>query len=246
MFGFTVELILILVTLAAAVLGTVSNPSRSLKAAIIGLAVVTSVGTVVTLLETNRAAERNARSITALVQAIDPPEYFNHDMVRAMRPLLEGTGMFVGGASLQENGERVLFLNKDDGSDDLAGVLFLSRRQLEPVFYAYALQEDLTEPLRAHLATRWTDCDVHRDDCLYELRRIAQEAFDVSPFNVSQSSAEMADDLSFTLVSDAVWRGEPVTVSLDGAFVRSLYGLDPATRGLRILEAAQTVLIDQL
>lgn len=247
MFGFAVELVLILVTLLAAIAGTVSKQSRALKGGIIGLAVLTSVGTIFTVWDSQQEAERNARSITALVQAVDPPEYFAHDLVRAMGPLLEGSGQFVSGQNIMpDRGERLLFLAENDGSDELAGVLFFSRRQMEPIYYAYAVEEDLVVPLRAHLATRWTDCTVHWNACLLELGGIAREAMDLAPLPVEQTSAGMSEDMAFSLVSDVVWDEQPLTITLDGVFVQSLYGLDPAERGLRILEAAQASLIGQL
>ncbi|MFK7944341.1 MAG: hypothetical protein AB8B85_15705 [Paracoccaceae bacterium] len=247
MFGFAVELILILITLLAAVAGTVGNPSRPLKMGIIGLAVLTSVGSVVTFLDAERRAERNARSITALVQAIDPPEYFAHDLVAAVNPLLDGSGQYVSGQTVMaDTGERTLILSDTGSTEALAGVIFFSRKKMVPIYYAYAVDEDLSVPLRAHMSSRWTDCHDHWNECLVELRGISREAWDLAPIVVESATANLTTDLTFTLTSDETWRGVPLTITLLPELVSSLQGLDPAVRGLRILEAAQASLVDQL
>ncbi len=69
-----VKFILIFVTLAVAMAGTVSNPSRRSKTIIIVIAFVTSIGIVLKTGSTANENEMNKKLIVSLVQASTPPE----------------------------------------------------------------------------------------------------------------------------------------------------------------------------
>ena len=244
-----VELILILITLLAAIAGTISSPSGRIKAIIIGLAVIASIGTIVKTLDAARKSKINENLIASLVHASNPPEYFSHDLVKFIAPLLEKSGHFVSGQTVfKDSGERILILGKsEDNPDNPSGVLFLSRRQMNPIFYEYAIEGDMTKPLSNHLNQQWTDCSDHWNACFAELWGIGKLAMEIAPINVEETTAEMTQDpLSFSLVSSETYRDRPIRIELEKEFIESLYRLSPAERGLKILTAGQLEIADQL
>ena len=243
-----VEFTLVLVTLVAAIVGTISNPSGRVKAGIIGLAVIASIGTYYKVLDTARKNDINEKLIITLVQASSQPEYFSHDLVKFINPLLEETGQVVSNQIVSEkSSERLLILKKESSDDsDISGVLFFSRKQMNPIFYEYAIEGDMTKPLREHLNQSWTNCDVHWNECFNELRGVGTQATEISPIKVDEYTAGLTTDLSFSLVSSETFRGTPIRIQLDRAFITDLYGLTPSERGVRILIEAQKQVIDQL
>ena len=240
-----VDVILVLITLFAAIVGTVANPSHRVKAAIIGCAAMASVGTIIKTIDNARQDQINRRLIVTLVQATNLPEYFSHELVTFINPLLDKTGQFVSGQTVRDSGERVLVLKKD-GEGDITGALFLSRKQMNPVLYEYAVEGDVANPLRSHLSHSWSDCVDHRNECLEELSAISKLAMDIAPIDVQETTAAMTDGLSFSLTSSEAFRGSPIRIELDKAFIETLYGLRPDQRGVRILNAAEARVIDQL
>ena len=242
-----IDIVLILVTFMAVVAGTVSNPSRRVKAAIISLAIVTSIGTAVKTLDSASKNEINARLIGTLVQASNPPEYFTHELVRALGPLFEETGQYISGQTVyEETSERIITLS-DFGNDEyVGGILFLSHKQMNPIFYEYAVDGDLTKPVADHLDTQWTDCNEHWTDCILELRGISKHAMEVAPIDVYETTAAMKADLTFSLESSELFGGRPIRIELDRKFIESLYGLAPSERGAKILDAGHEAIIDQL
>ena len=237
-----VELILILVTLFTAIAGTISNPSGRIKMAIIGLAVLASIGTFVKTLNTVRENEINKRLIVTLVQASNIPTYFAHDLVVEVGSLLkkEKTGQFVSRQIVYEDsGERILVLEKSENHAGVSGVLFFSRKQMNPIFYEYAIAGDLAKQLRVHMEKRWTDCNDHRTECLQELNAIGRLATEILPVAVNDEfSAGMNDDLSFRLIGSYA-QGGPICFELDGEFIKTLYQLPPSERGAKLLSTAQ-------
>lgn len=246
-----IELILVLVTLSAAIAGTVSNPSRRTKMAIIGLAILTSIGTFVKTSETSRKNKINEKLIVTLIQASNIPIYFSHDLVVAMGALLEKTGQFVSRQIVSEDsGERILVLEKSEGGSDedgseISGVLFFSHRQMNPIFYDYAIGGDLAKPLREHMNQRWTDCDDDdRAACLEELNAIGRFAANqIAPIVINESSASLEEDLPFRLVGLDAPPDFPICFELSRTFIETLYQLPPSERGMKILFAVQEEII---
>ena len=246
----TIELILILVTLFAAIAGTVSDSSKRTKIAIIGLAILTSIGTFVKTSETSRKNKINEKLIVTLIQASNIPIYFSHDLVVAMGALLEKTGQFVSRQILSEDsGERILVLENEGGSDEdgseVSGVLFFSHRQMNPIFYDYAIGGDLAKPLREHMNQRWTDCDDQdRTACLEELNAIGRYAANqIAPIVINESSASLEENLPFRLAGLDAPPDFPICFELSRTFIETLYQLPPSERGMKILFAAQEEII---
>ena len=242
----TVDLILVLVTLCAAIVGTATNPSRRIKIAIVGLAALTSVGTLIKAAESTNRDRINRRLIVALVQASNPPEHFSHDLVRALSPLLGESSQFVSQQIVDDDGERILVLATIDDGSEPSGILYFSPKQMNPVFYEYAVDGEIERPLKDHLNYSWTDCHEHWDECLAELSAIAHFAMDIAPIEVTGVTASMSDDMSFVLTSTNEWQGRPIEIAFDSVFIENLYGLSPSDRGLRILNAGQEQVIDGL
>ena len=73
----------------------------------------------------------------------------------------------------------------------------------------------------------------------YELAEIRKISINVALIQTTATTARInAEDLSFTLTSEGTFRGPPLTLKLDKAFIEELYTLPPSDRGLRILEKA--------
>lgn len=248
MTGIT-EFILISVTLVVAIIGTLSNQSKTVKGVIIGLAVVTSIGTSYKTVSTARENEVNKKLIASLVQASNPPEYFSHDLAKQFATLLEPTNLYVSEQKVfKETGEMILtFRNSESSPDEIAGVLYISKRDMNPIYYIYAIDGDIKKELAKKIDRKWTNCDVHWNDCVIELSAISSLAFKIAPIEINRTTASMdAETLSFTLESNAIYRGKPVTVVHERQLIESLYGLNPLERGKRILEAGQMYILNNL
>ena len=244
-----VEFILISVTLAAAVLGTVSSPSRKAKAALIGLAVVTSLATGYKAYDTARESRINKKLVIALVQASNPPQYFSHDLVEQLSPLLDEHDQYVAGQTVfEDSGERIFTL-KNEGSmlDSVTGVIYISKRNMNPIYYAYAIDGDVKRELNKVLKESWSSCNNHWNRCIQELAAISKIALEVAPIEVRETVSEMdSESLSFQLTSDQTFNGAPISIKFDRKFIESLYGLPASRRGIRILEEGQTYVISNL
>ena len=155
-----IEFILIFITLAVAVAGVVSNPSKQIKALIITLAFVASIGTVIKTVSTANENEINKKLIVSLVQASNPPQYFSHDLVKAINPFLENSHKFISEQTvLEDSGERILTIKDSSSStDDVTGVLYISKKSMNPIYYSYAIEGNISLPIKDLLNNKWTDC----------------------------------------------------------------------------------------
>ena len=242
-----VEYVLILVTLLAGVVGTVSNPSGRVKVLIISLAIVTSLGTVIKTLEAARKDRINEKLVVTLVQSSNPPEYFSHDLVKFINRILEKSGQLVSGQTVfEDRGERILTLANSADKTEISGILFFSRKQMNPIYYEYAIDGDLTTPLSTHLNQSWSDCTDHWDACFAELSAIGKLAMEIAPVEVAETTPELTEDLLFSLISSETYHGEPIRIELDKEFIESLYQLPPGKRGVEILMAGQQKIIGQI
>lgn len=97
---FTVEFILIAITLAMAVLGTFANPSSGTKLIIIALAILTSITTGYKTYSNAEESRINKRLIITLVQSSNQPAYFSHDIAKELSSVLENTNQYVSGLTL--------------------------------------------------------------------------------------------------------------------------------------------------
>ena len=191
--------------------------------------------------------EVNARLIGTLVQASHPPEYFSHDLVRVIGPLFENSGQVISGQTIfEDRRERILTLRRLDGDADVSGVLFLSRKRLNPIFYEYAVKGDMAKPVRDYLNERWTDCTEHWIECMTELSGISRFAMGIAPIEVNETTENMTEDLTFSLESSELYRGSPIRIEFEQRFIETLYGLPPSERGAKILFAGQEAIINQL
>ena len=135
------------------------------------------------LLHAAKRDEINERLIATLVQANEPPEYFSEYLVRFLEPILNERGQSVVEQRFGEKGTRFLWLKFKD-EDQVSGLLHFSRRQMEPVFYAWAAERDMTNPLRDHLGRSWTNCHEHWDESFLELKDISEFALALSPIDL--------------------------------------------------------------
>ena len=244
-----VEFILIFVTLATAVVGTATAANRNIKIALITLAVATSVGTLVQTVSTNRENEINKKLIVSLVQASNPPEYFSHDLVKAIDPLLDEKSLFVSGQTVfKDTGERILAIG--DGrtnTDELAGLLYISKKAMNPIYYAYAIDGDVGKPVSDLIGLKWVKCQDHWEECINELSAVSKIAMEIAPIEVVQTTATMdSNDLTFRLESGEHYAGRPIIVEFNKTFIESLYGIPAIERGRMILSQGQSYILDQL
>ncbi len=244
-----IEFILIAVTLIVAVMGVLSNPSNKIKGSIILLAVITSVGTVIKVTSTSKENEINKKLVVSLVQASNPPIYFSHDLVKIIAPLIKEDKLFVSGQTVfEETGERILTMKSIcSNSDNIAGVFYISKKAMNPVYYAYAIDGDIKQELNKLLKNKWTDCNSHWNDCINELSAISKLALEIAPIEVNETTSSMnSDSLVFSISSQNLFQEKPIKIILDKNFIEGLYGLSSVERGIRILEEGQSYVIDKL
>ena len=242
-----IEYFLILVTLLAVIVGVVFSPSRPVKAVIVCLAIASSVGTAIKTSGTAREAEINRKLVTTVVHASYPPEYFSHDLVKNIAPLLKESGQVVSRQLIDKgSGERILTLAKTEDDSEVSGVLFFSRNQLNPIVYQYVIGGDVAKPLSTHISQSWTDCHDHWNACFAEMLAISKFAMEIAPIGVEETTATFTEDLLFSVTSSETYRGAPIRIDLDKKFIGSLYGLPPDKRGARILAAGHQRVISKL
>ena len=248
-----IEIILIVATLLAAIIGTISNPSARVKAMIIGLAVVMSIGSVIEVQEAARRSEEAARKgkiderlIATLIHASNPPEYFSHEFVKAANRILENSDQFVTSQTVSEdNGERILTIKPEVDTEN-SGVLFFSRENMNPIYYEHVVGGDITNSISIHMDKSWSDCINQWNECFSELAALSKAAMEIAPITVYETAAQMNEDLTFSLSSAETYGGNHIRIEFDKAFIESLYQLPPGKRGLRILTTGQEQVIDQL
>jgi hypothetical protein len=246
--GF-IEFILIAVTLIVAITGVLSNPTNKIKGVIIGLAVITSIGTTIKTISTSKESEINKKLVISLVQASNPPAYFSHDLVKVISPLIEKDNMFVSGQTVfEESGERIFTMkNADSKTENTLGLLYLSKRDMNPIFYAYATDGDIQKEVELKLQNKWTDCKSHWNNCLNELSAISKMALEIAPIEIDQTTSSMdSDTLTFSIYTQDLYQGKPIEIILDKRFITGLYGLPPVERGIKILEEGQSYVINKL
>lgn len=117
---------------------------------------------------------------------------------------------------------------------------------MNPIFYEYVVEGDMKKPVQEYLNERWTDCTEHWSECMLELSAISKMAMDSAPIEITETTANMTEDLSFSLESSDLFRGSPFRINLDKMFIESLYGLSPIERGAMILFAGHDAIISQL
>ncbi len=245
-----VEFILISVTLGAAILGTISNPGRNIKIALISLAILASIATLIKTSSTAKENSINKKLIIALVQASNPPLYFSHDLVKELSPLVKSSyKKYVSGQTIEEDsGERIFMFSDVNGdSDDVTGLLYVSKKAMGPVYYAYATGESVGDQLNEILSSKWADCHSHWNQCLNELSAISKMALELAPIAISETTSSMdGSPPTFEIVSDEAFQGEPIKIVLGQEFIESLYGLNSLDRGLKILQESQKYIIDHM
>ncbi|MGF1734199.1 hypothetical protein [Photobacterium satsumensis] len=239
---FTVEFILITITLSMAVLGTFSNPSSGTKLTIIALAVLTSIATGYKTYSNAEENRINKRLIITLVQSSNQPVYFSHDIAKKLSSVLEKTNQYVSGLRLsEETGERI-FLLKSNESEDISGIIYISKKAMNPVYYAYATEQDLEPALEKIIASTWTNCELHWNQCTEELSAISKVALEVGPYEASETTSSLdSETLTFELEST-----EGLKIVLNREFIESLYNISSADRGLKILSKGQSFVVDSL
>ncbi|GAM59476.1 hypothetical protein JCM19231_2429 [Vibrio ishigakensis] len=239
---FTVEFILIGITLAMAVLGTFSNPSSGTKLTIIALAVLTSIATGYKTYSNAEENRINKRLIITLVQSSNQPVYFSHDIVKELSSVLENTNQYVSGLTLfEDTGERIFHLENNQ-TMNASGLIYISKKAMNPVYYAYATEQSIKLELEKIVASPWTDCELHWNQCINELSAISKLALEIGPYEVSETTSSL-DSETLTFEIESV---QGLKIVLNRNFIEELYGLNPAERGLKILTEGQNYVVENL
>lgn len=242
-----IEFILIGVTLGAAILGTASDPSKKTKIAIISLAVMTSIATGYQSFSNAKENTINKKLIIALVQSSNQPTYFSHDLVKKLSPLFKEEKKYVSGQTVFEgSGERIFTLNNEH-NDELSGVLYISKKAMNPVYYAYAVDGSIDVELKKILSDKWTNCEDHWSQCINELSAISKVAFEIAPIEITGTTATLnSDTMTFQISSIETFRDEVISIKIEREFIESLYNLNPIDRGLKILNKGQLYVVENL
>ena len=231
--------ILILIALLSAVVGTLWDARPWGKALIIVLAAASAGTAMHESIENSRATEKAEaeaadarRSLDLLVRAIQPPAIFDDAVLDALRTNAEEHEMFVSGQSISEDGSRIFEFNLQEKENELAGLIHLDVATRQELFVAFAKGEALVPRTSNILFGKWGNDDLVNDWNIfammtYEIGRHALS--ELIPFDLEYRGE--FDPEKRTVYIEADGFGQ---VTYDDPFMNALVALPPAKRGLLI------------
>ena len=138
-----VAVILILITLASTFIGTLWRGTRTGKALILVLAVFAGGAAIYQSIETKKSANESRRMLAGLIQAVQPPAFFDRLFIDTVMENAKQADYWVSGQSIDtESNARLIEIRKSgEGKDDLAGYVLFSEERMQDLFLAYVRDE---------------------------------------------------------------------------------------------------------
>ncbi|MDK3019822.1 hypothetical protein [Pseudodonghicola flavimaris] len=236
---------LILLTLLAAVIGTLTEADRRIKLSLISVAVLSAGVSLWMTFQDNREKILNQRLIASLVQSSQDETIFAEELRMAINAIVAPTGRVMTGLTFSSAGMRLVFGAPDSGV--AVGAVFLGERDLRPVRYALIAETDLEPVLRPLLIE-----DIWQDDTLAaDWNRIAPkigylvqgEIDGLVPLGSGETLITFPEGGAVAVAVPHPIHDRMIVVTLTKDDLAALVGLAPIERGARIsdLVAEQVV-----
>ena len=231
-------IILILITLATVIVGTLCETKFWGKIAIILLAGVTAGSAIKE--NFNKVAETVSakRNLELIIRSVQPPQIFDDTVLSSFRTVAKELDLFISGQTIRESGSRLFTFKKSDTDDEISGIVFVSVAARQRLFVAFAQDQQL-DPLILNLTTgKWgEDDDLDKD----------WNEFAISTFEIAKYALEMPEETQFNGRMDAETKTITVDIILpngrnvgnitfDADFMKSLSKVRPIERGRLIYE----------
>ena len=233
------ETILIIITLATVIVGTLWEVKFWGKIAIIALAVV-AAGTAV-LESQNKAAETaSAKSnFELLIRSVQPPAIFDDTVLDGFRKVAAELDLSISGQTIRESGERVFTFKKLDADDRISGLVFVSIAARQKLFVTFARDQQLVPLIRDMTTGMWGGDNLDTD-----WDKFAISIFEIAKYTLSefvppktQFEGRMNAEAKVITVDITLPNGQNVgDVTFDADFIESLPKAPPIERGRMIYE----------
>ena len=232
----TTQIVLILIALLSAVVGTMWNARPWGKVLIIALAAATAGTAIYGSLENTRAASdakadamAARQSLDLLVRAIQPPAIFDEAVLGAFRKTAEERNLFVSGQSISEDGSRIFEFRNSEGEQELAGVVHLGTAVRQDLFVAFAQDEDLVMRTSSILFDKWGKDDLSDDWNIFALTtyEIGRHALtDTIPLDLEYTGNFDPEEQEVSIQA-----GDLGTIHYSAGFMNALLAFPPLVRG---------------
>ena len=234
-----VELILILITLAVGVSGTLSNQEMVTKVLIVILLMALSFVTYMKNKETGKENEVNKRLIIRLVSASKPSADFNNDIVKDFNLMLDDC--YVSSQSVGKNNNEITL--QISSSDGVKGYLYLSPKDVGELHYENAAYESMQDTAKSVIDRKWNDINEHWKLSFDECRAFSHKALSSQPgLHLIQVSG---DNSSHSFLVEFALNNNKIDIVFEKEFLESLYDLQAVERGLLMFTHASNQLKQQ-
>jgi len=238
---YETETALILIAMAAAIVGTLWNARPWGKAMIIVLAIVTA-GTAVFESQQKASekaqAEREAvaarRNVELILTAVQPPKIFDQAVLDGFRKVAGRNDLFVSGQNVRDDGSRIFKFERPDGNGEVAGLIFLAVASRQQMFLRFAKEDDLVSAIHEILYGKWGIDDLTADWNIFAINtyEIAKDVLgDLVPVE-SEFAGNLDPNAQTVTVDVTLPNGKYVgDVVFDTDFMTSLPNVPPIERG---------------
>jgi hypothetical protein len=141
--------ILVLVTLAAAIVGTILNPSRWVKALVIALAVASAVATIAVKYDDFREQQFDRGALAALLASSSPSPDFTRALQQSVNRVAREHDLVESFTTIKDQGAVYAFHRMGADSDDVNGVFAMTNEDRASAFLKFIAGESL-DPVAKH------------------------------------------------------------------------------------------------
>jgi len=146
------EILLILATFAATVVGTYWNTTSVGKKTLVAIGFVATFSAIFLAISNNEEKNYTKGVLSALVQSVKPPAVFNEAILRSMRAAAKAKGYWVSGQSIREDGLRIFSLKPiGQNSSQPTGCLPLMPDSMQQLFLDFVSRKKLEKRILSEL-----------------------------------------------------------------------------------------------
>lgn len=238
---------LIILSFVAAIIGTLSQTTRAVKFAIVGIAAISAGASAWLYYEDEQEKALNKRLIVSLVQATQDETAFAEEIRIAANEVINNRGWNVGSLAFADTG---IYLTANNSSDyKFAGAAFIDAQGVRNIRYALVTQTGLIEEMRTHLLSDlWTIDSIQNN-----WNRIAPVIGRLAVFTIEdfvpelvKSSLSFPNGNSIEIFAERDNDKPPYFVTLTQDQIEGLADVEPLKRGRLISETIVNQLVNQL
>lgn len=242
-----VSYFLIALSFFAAAVGTLSQTTRIIKLAIIGIAGLTAGASAWVYYEDEQEKALNKRLIVSLVQATQDASAFSEELRVAANEIMGDRAWYVSSLTFSGGGLHLTANNSAD--DEFAGAVYVDKRGLRDIRYALVAQTGLAEELLLHLLTDLWTADAIESDwnrIAPTIGGLAVSALEGLVPETVQASLNFPDANSVRIVAKRDIPKPPYVVVISRDHIQALVGVEPLERGRIISGIVVDQIVDQL